>query len=109
VGSELANSPDIQLLGPFAQAGELQVAEHAVTEFRHCDTLWWKQRKSSPNGRKPKGITRQNLSPLAPHTPHNLNNLRSSRGEAASSKFISTPRLKGGNDLFCPKRGSANK
>jgi hypothetical protein len=39
VGAELMNRPDIALAGSSAQAGKLQVAEHAVSEFGHRDTL----------------------------------------------------------------------
>jgi hypothetical protein len=35
---QLANSSDIPLLGPFGQAFELQVFEHALAQVRHGDT-----------------------------------------------------------------------
>jgi hypothetical protein len=39
VGGQLANNPQILALGPFDQPGEPHVPDHALSEFRHCDTL----------------------------------------------------------------------
>jgi hypothetical protein len=39
VGGQLANSPEVHVLGPIDQPGELHIPDHAVTEIRHCDTL----------------------------------------------------------------------
>src|SRR5215469_13772599 len=48
VGSELANGPDIQLLGALTQASEVHVADHTVTEVGHGDTLWETEKSPAP-------------------------------------------------------------
>jgi hypothetical protein len=59
VGGQLANSPQILASGPFNQPGELHVPDHALSEFRHRDTLSCGGTKDSGHsGRKLKGINR---------------------------------------------------
>jgi hypothetical protein len=76
VGSELANGPDIQLLGALAEASEMQIADQTVSELGHGDSPGWGRGNPAPTAGKRKPSTRRNVArsaPQNPHHPHDLN------------------------------------
>ena len=75
VGSELANGPDIQLLGALAEASEVQIADQTVPEVGHGDSPGWGQGNPAPTAGKRKPTTRQNVARSAPQNAHDLHNL----------------------------------